>query len=114
MAKLQYSNIEPNALKAALNATTQKHGSKAVIKGYRRIMDTVRNSVVMQKQWDNYHKDFEYTTDVEFEEACNAVVQLMDSFMGWKKHVLCKSRQSVSLEQYIKQLDVRILCGQER
>ncbi len=81
LTKLQYSNIESNTLGEALNATTEKRGSKTVVKDYRRIMDTVRNSEVMQKQWNNYQKDFEYATDIAFEDACDAVVQLMDSIM---------------------------------
>ncbi len=58
LAKLQCSNIKPNALKDALNATVEKRGSKTVVKNYRRIIDTVRNSEIMQKQWDNYKKRF--------------------------------------------------------
>lgn len=41
-------------------------------------MDTVKNSGVMQKQWDNYQKDFEYATDIAFEDVCDVVVQLVD------------------------------------
>ncbi len=52
--KLQYANIEPDALKDALNATVEKRGSNAVVRDYRRIMDTVRNSEIMQKEWYNY------------------------------------------------------------
>ncbi len=81
LAKLQYSNIEPNLLKAALNTTADKRGSKAVVKDYRKIMDTVRNSEIMQKQWDNYQKDFEYATDIAFVDACDAVVKLMDNLI---------------------------------
>ena len=81
LTKLQYSNIEPNSLKAALNATIDKRGSKAVVKDYRKIMDAVRNSEIMQKQWDNYQKDFEYATDIAFKDACDAVMQLMDLLM---------------------------------
>ena len=81
LVKLQYSNIEPNALKAALNATVDKRGSKAVIKDYRKIMAIVRNSGIMQKQWDNYQKDFEYLQDIAFVDACDTVVQLMDLLM---------------------------------
>ena len=54
LAKLQYSNIEPNVLKAALKATT--------------------NSEIMQKQWDNYQKDFEYAVGITFMDACEAVL----------------------------------------
>ena len=78
LAKLQYSNIESNSLKAALNATAQKRGSSEVLKSYHKIMEVVRNSEIMQKQWKNYQKDFEYATDIIFEDVCDAVVQIMD------------------------------------
>lgn len=79
LAKLQYSNIEPDSLRAAMHATTVKRGSSSVVAGYNRIMDTVRSSEVMQKQWQNYQKDFEYATDIAFEDVCDTVVQLMDT-----------------------------------
>ena len=78
--KLQYANIEPDALKAALNATTEKRGSSAVVKEYRSIMDMVKSSEVMQRQWKNYQKDFEYAMDIAFEDACDVVVELMDEW----------------------------------
>lgn len=78
LTKLQYSNIEPDSLKAAFKATADKRGSAVVVKDYRKIMNTVRNSEVMQRQWKNYQKDFEYATNNVFEETCDAVVQLMD------------------------------------
>lgn len=81
LTKLQYSNIEPGALKAALEATTEKRGSSEVVKAYRKIMNTVRNSEIMQKQWDNYQKDFEYATDIAFVDVCDAVVQLVESII---------------------------------
>lgn len=82
LAKLQYTNIEFDSLKAALNATVDKRGSKAVVKNYRKIMDTVKNSEIMQKQWDNYQKDFEYAIDIAFVDTCDVVVKLMDNLMG--------------------------------
>ena len=77
LAKLQYSNIEPKDLEKALNATAEKRGSAEVIKDYRKIMDTVRNSEIMLRQWNNYRKDFEYVEGIAFEETCDAVVELM-------------------------------------
>lgn len=82
LAKLQYSNIEFDSLKAALNATADKRGSTAVIENYRKIMDTVRNSEIMQRQWENYQKDFEYAAGIAFKDVCNAVVQLMNLLIG--------------------------------
>lgn len=51
LAKLQYSNIEPNSLKAALKATTKKRSSSAVVRDYRKIMNIVKSSEIMQRQW---------------------------------------------------------------
>ena len=78
LAKLQYANITPNALKVALAATAKKRGSTAVLKEYRGIMDTVKNSDIMQKQWKNYQKDFEYAEDISLEDTCDTVVNLME------------------------------------
>lgn len=87
LVKLQYSNIESDLLEAALKATTEKRGSSAVVRDYRKIMETVRNSEIMQKQWDNYQKDFEYATDIALEDACEVVVKLMDE-MDIRKEVI--------------------------
>lgn len=76
------SNMELYALKAALNATTEKRGSTAVVKDYHKIMDTVRSSEIMQKQWNNYQKDFEYATHIAFVDVCDVIVELMDNLIN--------------------------------
>lgn len=43
-----------------------------------RIMESVKESKVMQEQWSGYQKNFEYAADVTFEDACETVVQIMD------------------------------------
>ena len=77
LAKLQYSNINFERLKDALSATTEKRGSSIVVKDYRRIVNAVKNSEVMQQQWNNYQKDFDYAIDILFEDVCDVVVKLM-------------------------------------
>lgn len=72
-------NIEIGFLKAALDETSKKRGSTEVLKNYRNIIDVVRNSDVMIKQRKTYQKDFEYASDISFDEVCDAVVQMMDS-----------------------------------
>ncbi len=81
LAKLQYKNIEKDALKAALKATSQKRGSTEILKDYKHIINIVRNSDVMRKQWLTYQKDFEYAADIEFDEVCDVVVQMMDIYV---------------------------------
>lgn len=78
LAKLQYKNIEIESLKAAIEATSKKRGSKEVLKNYKHIIDVVRNSDVMVKQQHTYQKDFEYASGIGFDEVCDAVIQVLD------------------------------------
>lgn len=79
LTKLQAENIDPETLAFALNATTRKRGAAMVIKQYHKIMETVRNSEIMNRQWQNYQKDFDYAAGIEFRETCDAVVRIMES-----------------------------------
>lgn len=78
LAEMQYKNIETEYLRAALDATSKKRGSSEILKEYKNIIDIVRNSDVMIKQWRTYQRDFEYATDISFDEVCDAVVRMMD------------------------------------
>jgi len=78
LTKLQEENIDRESLMFALQATTKKRGSTDIVKQYRQIMEVVRSSEVMVRQWDNYRKNFDYADNIEFSETCNAVVRLMD------------------------------------
>ena len=49
---------------------------------YKEIMETVKASGVMQKQWLDYQKDFEYAADIAFFDTCNTVMLLMDGLTG--------------------------------
>lgn len=75
---MQYKNIETEYLKAALDATSKKRGSSEILKDYKNIIAVVRNSDVMIRQWRTYQKDFEYATNISFDEVCDTVVQMMD------------------------------------
>lgn len=75
-------NIEIEYLKAALDATSKKCGSTGFLKDYKKIIDVVRNSDVMIRQWKTYQKNFEYAADIIFNEVCDAVVQMMNLCIG--------------------------------
>ena len=85
LTKLQQENIDPKVLKEAIAATAAKRGSSAVIGRYARIMDAVANSPDMRMQWNHYRKEFEYAENIEFDEACDAVVKIMDDLWGLPK-----------------------------
>lgn len=78
LSKLQQHNLDESVVKAALTATAHKRGSEAILQDYRQIMDTVKASDMMQKQWRNYQKDFDYAAGLSFDDVCRAVVDIME------------------------------------
>ena len=82
LTKLQANNLDMESLNTALRATTEKRGSTELMKQYSKIMQVVKNSDVMKRQWDNYRKDFDYASGIEFEETCDVVVAVMDRLYG--------------------------------
>lgn len=78
LTKLRAGNIDMASLNDALKATSEKRGTTELMKKYHEIMQVVKNSDVMKRQWDNYRKDFDYATGIEFEDTCDIVVALMD------------------------------------
>ena len=84
LTKLQAENIDFPALGAALMATASKRGSDSILQDYRAIVEAVRNSEIMRRQWDNYRKDFDYASTISFDEVCDAVASTMDSSLSSK------------------------------
>lgn len=81
LTKLQAENIDFPALGAALMATASKRGSDSILQDYRAIVEAVRNSEIMRRQWDNYRKDFDYASAISFDEVCDAVASTMDTLI---------------------------------
>ena len=79
LMKLQSHNIDLPSLKEALAATCKKRGSAETVKEYKQIMDRVKNSTVMQEQWTRYQKEFDYASDIPFEDTCDTVISVMES-----------------------------------
>jgi predicted nucleotidyltransferase component of viral defense system len=78
LSKLWAEKIDFNILREALKATTEKRGSTEVIKQYREIIQVAKNSPAMNRQWENYKKDFDYAVGINFGEICNVVIEIMD------------------------------------
>ena len=79
LMKLQSHNIDLPSLKEALAATCKKRGSEETVKEYKQIMDRVKNSTVMQEQWTKYQQEFDYASDIPFEDTCDTVIFVMQS-----------------------------------
>lgn len=78
LTKIQTDNIDIATLKVAIKAAAQRRDSIEILKHYAEIIQTVKNSSVMKQQWEDYKKDFDYVSGIEFEDACDAVVAVMN------------------------------------
>lgn len=79
LTKLQAHNIDLPSLKEALAATCNKRGSAETVKGYIAIMERVKSSAVMQEQWSKYQQEFDYASDIPFDDTCDTVIRIMKS-----------------------------------
>ena len=77
--RLQRKNIEHSALKAALLATAEKRNSTGIVEQYEKIISIIQNSEIMKKRWCDYQKDFDYANEIEFEDTCNTIKEILDS-----------------------------------
>lgn len=78
LIKLQEKSIEVNEVRMALNATAEKRGSKYLMSHFQTIMLGVKMSDTMKRQWRNYQKNFDYAKEIQFEDACDTIITLMN------------------------------------
>lgn len=79
LTKLQEKNIDRDSLSLAIDNTAKKRATTEIIKNYKNIMENVKNNAVMIQRWNDYRKDFDYAQGIEFNDTCEAVVQIMDN-----------------------------------
>jgi len=75
--KLQGKNVNVEHLSAALIATSNKRNALELMKNYQATIKTVHNSDFMHDQWKKYRRSFDYAKEIEFDETCYAVVEVM-------------------------------------
>lgn len=74
---LHRENISCVELKTALINTGIRRKSYDSIKDYVKILDIIRNSETMKMRWQRYQKDFNYAKDIDFEEVCNSLLNIL-------------------------------------
>lgn len=68
--KIQSNNIKKELLSLALLKTAHKRNSIHLLREYRKIMEMVQSSQVLQKEWQKYQRTFDYAKDILFEDVC--------------------------------------------
>ena len=75
--QLQWQNINPAFLRAALLATSENRRSLAVLERYQEVLTTVENSAIMRRHWIAYQAQFDYAKDIEFADICAAIKEIL-------------------------------------
>ena len=78
LSKLQDKNIVIDTLRDALIATSEKRGSNEIMVNYEGIIRDVSVNEVMNQRWNDYRKDFSYASEIEFKDACERVITILD------------------------------------
>lgn len=82
LQKLQSHNIDIKLLREAIEATAEKRNTVQIIKNYKSTIEVIRDSSVMKQRWKSYQKDFDYAKDINFEDACDAVLLITNQCIG--------------------------------
>ena len=80
--QLQWNNVDSSALKDALKATAEKRDTSAVMQRHAEIMATVEKSEIMKKHWLDYQTQFDYASDIQYEDVCRTIKEILDGIVG--------------------------------
>ena len=79
---LRWMDCDNEVLRTALDRTTKKRGSTAIITDYPAIMNEIRKSDVLRNLWNKYSREYEYAKEITFDDTCNAVQAVMNAICG--------------------------------
>ncbi len=80
---LRWMECDKEVLRMALDRTTKKRCSAAIITDYPAIMDEIRKSDALRNLWNKYSREYEYAKGITFDDACNAVQAVMSAICGY-------------------------------
>ncbi|WP_407400392.1 nucleotidyl transferase AbiEii/AbiGii toxin family protein [Anaerovibrio sp.] len=76
--KTKSADIDPVLLKEALNGTLKKRNSENALNDYKIILDNLAGSQELQRIWKKYRKSYSYAFNIEYQDTCDAVRDLIE------------------------------------
>lgn len=78
---LRGAECDKATLRRALERTTEKRGSAKILTQYQEIMQEIRDSDTLRRQWSKYSREYDYAKDISFDDTCNAIEELLNHIM---------------------------------
>lgn len=75
--KLRGNEIDFEILKDAITKTSEKRNSYKLLPEYKEILGVIEDSDVMNKYWEKYRSSFNYAKEIEFDEVCQIITEVM-------------------------------------
>ena len=72
-------NYNLDLLREAIKNTATKRNSLEIILKFAPIIEDIKNSQRMKQQWLSYSKQFQYTNNIDFQEICNRIENILKS-----------------------------------
>jgi hypothetical protein len=76
---LRGSDCDIAVLKQAIEETTIRRGSHAVLGQYKDIIGSIRGNAQMRSFWERYQKEFDYAAEISFDDCCDTILLIMGS-----------------------------------
>ena len=72
----QSKNIEDNVLKEAIYSTSEHRGTLEIIRDWEKVVEVLRQSDTMKKQWERYKKDNFYAESIKYDELMESLIKV--------------------------------------
>ena len=78
---LRGAECDKATLRRALERTTEKRGSGKILTQYPEIMQEIRDSDTLRRQWSKYSREYDYAKDISFDDTCDTIYSIMQKVM---------------------------------
>ena len=75
--KMNSDILDIDELKQSLLQTAHHRGSSNIIRKYNDSMALIESSEKMLQQWNDYRKEYNFSKDLEFQEICTIISELL-------------------------------------
>ena len=66
-------NFNSEVLKQAISATAEHRGTTEQISNIDKLLEIISNSIDLRKMWEKYRKEFNYASDISYDEVIGAL-----------------------------------------
>ncbi len=78
---LRGDECDRTTLRQALKQTAEKRGSSKVLTQYPEIMQEIRASDTLRRQWNKYSREYDYAKEIAFDDTCDAIQKILDEII---------------------------------